>query len=196
MTRTESEGGSLSPLRAAVPAWHRTPGAPWAAVARRCPRTVTVLSTAAGPEVHVITAATFGVVSVDPPLVQVTVGAHGRARALIERSGGFAVSLLSGEQELTALRCALPGRRTGWDHLPAGLWWAAPRSGAPLLGGAPAWLDCRLHTVLDLADKALIVGVVEQADVGPAAPPLVRFDGAYRPLYVEEPSLPRAGDQT
>jgi flavin reductase (DIM6/NTAB) family NADH-FMN oxidoreductase RutF len=157
----------------------------WAAVARRCARAVTILSAAAGPSVHVVTAATFGVVSVDPPLVQVTVAARGRTRALIERGGGFGVSLLSAEQESVASGCAVPGRRLGWAHLPSGLWWPAPGSGAPLLCGAPAWLDCRLHSVVDLAPWALVVGSVEHAGTGPAAVPLVRFDGAYRPLHAD-----------
>jgi flavin reductase (DIM6/NTAB) family NADH-FMN oxidoreductase RutF len=169
------------------------PGA-WAAAARRCVRAVTVLSVAAGRSVHVVTAATFGVVSVDPPLVQVTVAARGRTCALIERGGGFGVSLLSAEQVPVASGCAVPGRRLGWAHLPPGLWWPAPGSGAPLLCGALAWLDCRLHSVVDLAPQALVVGSVEHAGTGPAVAPLVRFDGTYRPLNVGGSGSRRGGD--
>lgn len=154
----------------------------WSTVARRCPRSVTLLGAAASGEVHVITAATFGVVSVDPPLVSVTVGARGRTRALIEGGRGFAVSLLSSAHEPVADRCALPGRRTAWPDLPASTWWAAPHSSAPLLREAPAWVDCRLHVLVDLAGQALVVGSVEHAGTGPDAAPLLRFDGAYHPL--------------
>ena len=57
-------------------------------------------------------------------------------------------------------------------------------------------LDRRLHTVVDLAGKALVVGSVEHAGTGPHAAPLLRVDGACRPLYAGGTSGPKGGEHT
>jgi flavin reductase len=166
------------------------PAGGWTTAARRYPRTVTLVAAGAGDTAHVITATTFGVVCVDPPLVQVIVAARGLMRALIEGGAGFAVSLLSADHEAVARRCARPGRRPGWASLPTGPWEAAPGSGAPVLHGAPAWLDCHLHSIVGLAGQALVVGSVAHAGTGSDAAPLLRVDGAYRPLHAGGPPAP------
>ncbi|MFP5346253.1 MAG: flavin reductase family protein [Actinomycetes bacterium] len=152
---------------------------PFQTVARQLARGTAVLSSAAGDQVHAVTVSTFGIVSVEPPLVVATVARGGRLDDLVERSGEFAACLLTRFQEPLAHRCATPGRPAHWSQFPAAQWWLAPHSGAPLARGSLAWFDCRLHSVLRIEDRSLLVGAVTAAGREVPGPALVRFDDGY-----------------
>lgn len=128
---------------------------------------------------HALTATALCSVSLDPPLILVCVGRASRFHAAILGSQRWAVSLLSGEQEATARHFAHRGRDLNTqfdvvDHRPG------PRTGAPLLGGALAWLECETHAVHDGGDHTIVVGrVLDAVAAGADAAPLTYYRGGY-----------------
>lgn len=174
MTSAELIGSGLS---TAGP----VPSTTWANVARRCVRSVALVGTAVQSDIHLITASTVGVVSLEPPLVVVTVNARGRTRRMLHCSGTFGVSLLSADDEPSATHFSVGGVIRRAD-LQADEWWHAPNSGAPLIRSALGWMDCVVELVVDVADRALVIGKVHIAGFKPTSDPLIRFNGEYHRL--------------
>ena len=114
-------------------------------------------------------------VSLDPPLVAVAIGLDSQAHELIRDEGGFALSLLSGEQEALAQRFA---RSMPPIALFEGV---AARDGArgPLLEGALAWLECTVDAEHRAGDHTIFVGAVERIELGADGTGLAYRHGGY-----------------
>jgi flavin reductase (DIM6/NTAB) family NADH-FMN oxidoreductase RutF len=145
-------------------------------VMRRYPVGVAVVTVDLEGERLGLTVSSLVSVSLEPPLVGVSVSRHAALHELLRGAGGFAVSLLAGDQEAVAQHFArgVP---------PIGMWaGVAARDGArgPLLESAVGWLECRLNGELAAGDHTFFLGLVERAEPGVGAPPLVRVDGGYR----------------
>lgn len=130
---------------------------------------VTVVTANRGDERFGITASSFTGVSITPPLVLVCIARTLHTHAAIEQSRAFAVNILGVHQLEVAQHFAGLTPETG-DRF-AGLTWSAGLTGAPLLAGSLASLDCRLHESHDGGDHTIFVGaVVEVRMVGDDAP--------------------------
>ncbi|MFJ1703576.1 flavin reductase family protein [Kitasatospora sp. NPDC088346] len=120
-------------------------------------------------------------VSLDPPLVLVSVRTDSRMDELLARVDGWAVSLLAEEQRTLASRFAMKGRlsdRLLFADTPhrRGRW-----SGAPLVDRALATLECRTEQRVEAGDHVLVIARVLEATVpGPSERPLLYFRGGYR----------------
>lgn len=146
---------------------------------------VTVV-TVAGPEGdHGMTASAFTSLSLSPPLVLVCIKRGNVAHGLIEARGAFAINVLAADQVSVSNRFAgwWEAGRSKWDDLSIE---RGPYSGAALIGGALATLDCALHERLDGGDHSIFVGRVEGAWVSAGEPkalsPLLYFSGGYRSI--------------
>ncbi|PRH76842.1 reductase [Streptomyces solincola] len=130
-----------------------------------------------------MTATAFLSVSLDPPLVLVSLRAGSRMDDLLAEQPLWGVSVLSEAQRQVAGRFAMKGRLS--DKL---LFADVPHtrgeaSGAPLLGGSLATLECRTHERVEAGDHTLVIGrVLATALPAPDAPPLTYFRGRYRHL--------------
>jgi flavin reductase (DIM6/NTAB) family NADH-FMN oxidoreductase RutF len=149
----------------------------------RLPGPVTVV-TAVGPDGPVgMTASSFTSLSLSPPLVLVCVAHRAGMHAHLSAASGFAVSVLSADQQAVSNRFAGPFDGPRFADLPHE---PAPHSGAPWLGGAIACVDCALHAVHDGGDHSIFVGRVEAVRLSPdpreALDPLLYFAGQYRRL--------------
>jgi flavin reductase (DIM6/NTAB) family NADH-FMN oxidoreductase RutF len=145
-------------------------------VMRRFPAPVAVVTAEVDGERFGLTVGSLVSLSLEPPLIGVSIGKESSSHEPIRRAQGFAVSLLSGAQEDEARHFA----RSGVP--PAYLWQgAAVRDGArgPLVEGALAWLECRTHAAHDVGDHTLFVGQVESYTLGEAARGLVYRDSTY-----------------
>ena len=138
---------------------------------------VTVVTTRLGDQVHGLTANAVCSVSLEPLLVLVCVEHTADSYPLLEKSGIFAVNILSSEQEHLsrlfassiedkAARLKAMGHRTA-------------ATGAPIIEGCLAYLDCRIVAAYPGGDHTIFVGQVEEAEVTEDAPPLVFFRGRY-----------------
>ncbi|MFI6704552.1 flavin reductase family protein [Streptomyces sp. NPDC050509] len=130
-----------------------------------------------------MTATAFLSVSLDPPLVLVSVRNGSRMDDLLVEQPLWAASLLSENQRHIAGRFAMKGRisdRLLFQDLP---YRRGEVSGAPLVEGALATLECRTEQRVEAGDHTLVIGRVLTADLpGGDAGPLTYFKGRYRQL--------------
>jgi flavin reductase (DIM6/NTAB) family NADH-FMN oxidoreductase RutF len=138
---------------------------------------ITVL-TAGGEQSHGMTANAFSSVSLDPPMVLCCVSRAARMHAAIEVAGSFGVSILGADQNELA-RYFAGWRPSGLEQFDEVDWSAGPKTGAPLLDGALAWLECRLAHAYEGGDHSIFVGEVVTADRGQAQDALVFYGGGY-----------------
>ncbi|MFC3573142.1 flavin reductase family protein [Streptomyces yaanensis] len=130
-----------------------------------------------------MTATAFLSVSLDPPLVLVSLREGSRMDDLLAEQPLWAVSVLSESQRHIAGRFAMKGRisdRLLFEDIP---YVRGEVSGAPLVGGALATLECRTEQRVPAGDHTLVIGRVLTARVPSAdGGPLVYFRGRYRHL--------------
>ena len=81
----------------------------------------------------------------------------------ILRTRHFGVSVLSAEQEHLARYFASRDRPRGIAQFEEVEWFPARRSGAPLLAGSLAWLECELAEVYHGGDHSIFLGTVLDA---------------------------------
>ncbi|MBM9508894.1 flavin reductase family protein [Actinacidiphila acididurans] len=128
-----------------------------------------------------MTANSFTSVSLDPPLVLVCVARTASAHAAVLGEGAFAVSILSAGQSRPARHFADHHRaREGGEFDPVDTF-PGPVTGAPLISGALAWLECSVAAVHDGGDHSIVVGSVLGLSHGTPGEPLLYFGGAFRP---------------
>ncbi len=123
---------------------------------------ITVL-TAAGEHCHGMTANAFSSVSLDPPLVLCCIARTAQMHEAILRARHFGVSVLSAGQEQQARYFASRNRPRGVAQFDEVDWFPGRRSGAPLLSGALAWLECELTEVYSGGDHSIFLGKVLDA---------------------------------
>lgn len=95
---------------------------------------------------------------------------------LLREAGGFALSLLAGDQAAVAQHFARGVPPFAHWH---GIATREGAEGAPLIDDALGWLQCRLQGEHDAGDHTLFVGEVLAAERGRAAPPLLYLGQSY-----------------
>ena len=121
---------------------------------------VTVLTTRVGEQVHGMTANAFMSVSLQPPLVLVSIDRRARMGALLHEGTRFGVSVLEAKQ--TGSRTASPGGVA--DDLPEATFELVHET--PLVEGALAHLVARVVRSYWGGDHSLFLGQVEFARYG------------------------------
>lgn len=149
------------------------------ALMRRFPAGVAVVTVEASGQRLGLTVGSLVSLSLDPPLVGVSVSRQAALHELLREAGGFAVSMLAGGQEWVAQHFARGVPPIAMWHRVATREGAA---GAPLLVGALGWLECRVAGEHVTGDHTFFVGEVLSVEVGELAPPLVYLDSGYRTL--------------
>jgi len=142
---------------------------------------VTVVTTRGEEHAYGMTANAFSSVSLDPPLILVCVISPSEGADHITRNGVFAVNILAEEQEPLSRYFASRDRPRGRDAFGE-----VPHrfgaSGSPVLEGAAAFMDCRLHATHEAGDHLIFIGEVLELEVSPETTPLVFHGGGYRLL--------------
>ncbi|MFI5661094.1 flavin reductase family protein [Streptomyces sp. NPDC051684] len=130
-----------------------------------------------------MTATAFMSVSLDPPLVMVSLRNSSRMDDLLDDQPLWAVSVLSESQSHIAGRFAMKGRlsdRLLFQDIP---YVRGEHTGAPLVGGALATLECRTENTVVAGDHTLVIGRVLSASLpSEEGGPLLYFRGKYRNL--------------
>jgi flavin reductase (DIM6/NTAB) family NADH-FMN oxidoreductase RutF len=135
---------------------------------------VTVITAATDEGPVGLAVGSFASVSLDPPLVGFFPDKTSSSWPRIEAAGAFCVNVLGGDQEEVCRRFASKG-----DDKFAGLGWKPARSGAPLLDGVIAWIDCDIESVTDAGDHHFVLGRVRDLAVEHDGAPLLFFRGGY-----------------
>jgi flavin reductase (DIM6/NTAB) family NADH-FMN oxidoreductase RutF len=154
-------------------------------VMRRWTSGVTVATLRVGEEVRGITMSSFISVSLDPPLVLISIDKRARSHELAVRAGRYCVHLLAEDQRLLSDRFAgrRPGEHARFDDCSS----RTTPTGEPILDGCLGFFDCRVVAVHDAGDHTLFIGQIESGEVGPPKAPLVFFDARYRRLAPPNP---------
>jgi flavin reductase (DIM6/NTAB) family NADH-FMN oxidoreductase RutF len=141
---------------------------------------VTVITTRRPGGIHGMTASAFCSVSLDPPLVLVCVDLRNRTHQYLQETGAFCAHILAEGQEELSQRCA--GRLGPRGNELEGVPFREGATGAPILEGCLAYLDCKVIFAHDGGDHTIFVGEIEEAGAATEARPLVFFRGGYRSL--------------
>jgi flavin reductase (DIM6/NTAB) family NADH-FMN oxidoreductase RutF len=129
-----------------------------------------------------MTANAFTSVSLEPPLVLVCIQRNASMHDTIGECGSFAVSVLAAHQERVARMFADHKRPKGkgtFDEVGAV---PGPFTGAPVLSGALAWLECTLATVYDGGDHSIFLGEVQSLGRGETEDALLFYEGGFHRL--------------
>ncbi len=122
---------------------------------RRLNAGVYVVGVAEGERRNAFTASWLMQVSFDPILLALSVNPGHASYPLLVAGGGFAVSVLSHDQlDLARHFGTRSGRET--DKL-AGISWRPGSTGAPILVGAVAYLECRLTSRIPAGDHEIAI---------------------------------------
>jgi flavin reductase (DIM6/NTAB) family NADH-FMN oxidoreductase RutF len=146
------------------------------ALLREVPAPVGVVTVRVADEAAGLTVDSFVSLSLEPPLLGVSLRHHAALHELLREAGVFAVSILASEQEHLAQHFA--------RGVPPIAHWTGIETergqlGAPLLAGALGWIECHLATEHELGDHTLFVGEVASARRGPGREALVHLRRAY-----------------
>ena len=117
---------------------------------------------------HGMTANAITSVSLDPLLVLVSVDREAGMADVVQQGRVFALSFLAADQQPLSDHFATDDRGFGLEEF-GGVATHAGVTGAPLLDGASAWLDCEVHDVLPGGDHLLVLGRVVHTAVAPGA---------------------------
>ena len=146
------------------------------------PTGVTVVTAACPGGPDGLTIGSFTSVSLDPPLVSFCAGHDSDSWAQMRDVGSFCVNVLSDDQaDLSGTFAS----RTGDKFRDVST--RVEATGAPVIEGCLAWIDCRVETVHVAGDHDIVVGRVAAlgtadgaADSGSTTNgPLVFFKGSY-----------------
>jgi flavin reductase (DIM6/NTAB) family NADH-FMN oxidoreductase RutF len=153
---------------------------------------ITVITLAFEGEVHGMTANAFTSVSLDPMLVLVCVDRRARTHTHLHTKKRFGVNVLAANQRAISEYYARPARTHDRAAEEAGASFERTKHGTPVLRGALAYLECRLHSAQDAGDHTIFIAEVEEV-VMREGDPLLYFQSTYRQIGAAGgPSRPSA----
>jgi flavin reductase (DIM6/NTAB) family NADH-FMN oxidoreductase RutF len=116
----------------------------------------------------------FTSVSLDPPLIAFFPTRTSERYQRLRTATSFCVNVLAYDQ---GDLCRTFAGRGGNDF--SGVTWSPSPSGAPVLDGAVAWIDCTFDSVADGGDHLIVLGRVRGLGVVNPVAPLLFFQGGY-----------------
>jgi flavin reductase (DIM6/NTAB) family NADH-FMN oxidoreductase RutF len=120
-------------------------------------------------------AQSFTSLSLDPPLIALCPAKTSTSWPRLRAAGSFCINILAADQKSVCDVFAT----SGGDKF-AEFGWRAGPTGAPVLDGIVAYIDCDLDAEHDAGDHTIAVGRVrDMAVVNGAKAPLLFFRGAY-----------------
>ena len=141
---------------------------------------VTVITVDQDGEVHGMTANAFTSVSLDPMLVLVCVDHRARTHAHLHARKRFGVNVLASDQQAISEYYAR-SIETHQHAEEAGARFDRTVHGTPMLQGALAYLECRLHSAEKAGDHTIFIAQVEDVVVREGEP-LLFFRSQYRDI--------------
>jgi len=142
---------------------------------------VTVITVDQEGEVHGMTANAFTSVSLEPLLILVCVDHKARTHAHLRTKQRFGINVLAENQRAISEYYARPLPRHEHAEKETGARFDRTAHGTPVLHGALAYLECRLHSAQDAGDHTIFIAEVEEVVVR-EGDPLLYFRGNYREI--------------
>jgi flavin reductase (DIM6/NTAB) family NADH-FMN oxidoreductase RutF len=139
------------------------------------------VTAAYGGEQHGMTVNSFTSISLDPPLIIISLQTASHTHALVSRAGIFAVTILSADQQAVSERFAgrVPeGNESRLEDVAT----ETLVSGAPFIKGGLAYLDCRVIQSIPSGTNTLFIAEVVAARGYDHDRVLIYHDRQYRKL--------------
>ena len=138
---------------------------------------VTVVAAAHEGQTHGMTVNSFTSISLEPPMITISLQTGSRTHELIEASGAFGLTILSSEQ--SQVSDIFAGRIKDVEDRFAGLKIATLTTGSPLIEGGLAWMDCRLAQTFEVGVNSLLIAEVAAAKGSGEGKPLIYHNREY-----------------
>lgn len=132
---------------------------------RLFPTGVAVLSSGEGTRTAATTVNSLTSITLEPPTVLVSLHERSRAGRVVDATGAFSLSLLSGEQEFHARLFAAQDKPSGAQLEP---YFTTTPSGCHVLRGSTAALACEVTSVSTEGDHRMYMGRVRVTHVDSA----------------------------
>jgi flavin reductase (DIM6/NTAB) family NADH-FMN oxidoreductase RutF len=128
-------------------------------------------------QVHGMTVNSFTSISLDPPIISITLAKDTRTLNMIGKSGQFSVSLLSVDQEEIADRFA--GKVTDEGDRLKGLETIKLPGGLTTLKDSLGWLECQVRMQIPFENSTLLLADVKNASPYKEGSPLIYHNRGY-----------------
>lgn len=135
---------------------------------------VTIITATLEGEQVGMSANSFTSVSLDPPLVAFCAAHSSTTYPRIREAGHFCVNVLAEEQADIARLFSV----RGVDRFSAISWSASP-TGAAIIDGVVAWVDCEIYQEHVAGDHMIVVGHVVACEAYAMRHPLLYFRGSF-----------------
>ncbi|MBF6148392.1 flavin reductase family protein [Nocardia nova] len=124
------------------------------------------------------TVSAFASLSMNPPMVLVSLDRRSETLELVRASGRFGLNILGADQAATAVSFAKKG---GADKF-HGTHWDLDHD-LPRIPGAPGWIACTVSKLVDGGDHVVVLGTVDAAELTDGHPLVYhgRLFGTHRP---------------
>ena len=143
---------------------------------RAYPQGVTVATTSSRDGPKGITVSSFTSVSLEPPLVLISIAKTSSVHGLFKGAGTYAVNFLADDQKSVSDRFA--GRTKAKDRF-EGIKFTKGETGSPIIDGARAVIECRAWRAYEGGDHSILVGEVVSARTLNHKRPLVYYSRQY-----------------
>src|SRR5579863_4162477 len=185
MLMAYQSGQELEPSAAGLArVWPEADSAAFRRAMREFASGVTIIAAGEGEARNGCTATSVCSLSLDAPTLLVCLDRASATLATLRASGVFGVSVLAADQAALAERFAGRDGVRGASRFAAGKW-TGLITGAPLLQGAVAHIDCCVEETIERHTHAIVIGRVVMAVVTPARP-LAHWRGQSAPLYLAD----------
>lgn len=121
------------------------------------------------------TAQSFVSLSLEPPLVAVCPGVGSSSWPRIAAAAGLCINMLAADQETLCRAFATAGA----DKFAGVGWSPSPISGAPVLDGCLAWVDCAIEATHEGGDHLVVVARVLELGGAEGGDPLLFYRGGF-----------------
>ncbi|WP_300442023.1 flavin reductase family protein [uncultured Mameliella sp.] len=142
---------------------------------------VNVIATRHADGDHGMTANAFMSISLDPPLIAISIGERARILPLLQQAGHFSVSTLAEGQEPLAWHFAgrpATGLENPFDSL----------GGLPVIRGALAHYACEIANEIRAGDHTIFLGHVRHLATDAGARPLIFYKGRFGAVAGQTPA--------
>ena len=137
---------------------------------------VTVVTTRYGEQISGMTANAVMSLSLDPPLIVVSVDCKSNMHGHLTQGQCYAINVLKRDQEELSRRFAKPGPKDFSD-----LKLTVAETGAPIFADALAYIDCRVVEVARAGDHDMFIGEPVAGETYDGEP-LIFYSGQYSQL--------------
>jgi Conserved protein/domain typically associated with flavoprotein oxygenases, DIM6/NTAB family len=152
-------------------------------VMRIFPQGVTVVTTKKDNNFYGITVSAFTSISLEPPLIMISISKNSKIHDILINSDFFAVNFLAEDQKIVSDIFA--GRVQVADRFET-VQYFLEKTGCPIIKGVRAFIECKRYKVYDGGDHSIILGEVINVKKLSDKNPLVYYNQQYTTIISPE----------